>query len=178
MEKVNHPSHYQGNKYECIDVMQDVFGKEAVSDFCKLNAFKYLWRSDQKNGLEDIEKCLWYLNKFIELEKGENMPPLESNEDYELHFGVIIDGELYEVEFLHAIPEESEESEKIDLEEPEDEGEQIDDNFEDSDDYLQYLFDNYARAVRNLYGEESMDSQRLLKDILVRLEGLEDDEKD
>lgn len=29
-DNVNHPSHYQSSKYECIDVMLDVFGKEKV----------------------------------------------------------------------------------------------------------------------------------------------------
>ena len=69
MSNVNHPKHYQGMQYECIDVMVDVFGYEATINFCKLNAFKYLWRSDMKNGKEDIEKANWYLDKLCELER-------------------------------------------------------------------------------------------------------------
>ena len=64
-DNVNHPSHYTG-KYECIDVMQDVFGNEATDNFCLCNAFKYIWRSNKKNGLEDVKKAVWYLNKYIE----------------------------------------------------------------------------------------------------------------
>jgi hypothetical protein len=30
---VEHPSHYISEKYECIDVMKDVFGDEAVENF-------------------------------------------------------------------------------------------------------------------------------------------------
>lgn len=67
-EEINHPSRYAGGKYECIDVMQDVFGAEAVKHFCMLNAFKYLWRAEKKNGVEDIKKAVWYLNKYIELD--------------------------------------------------------------------------------------------------------------
>lgn len=67
-EEINHPSRYAGGKYECIDVMQDVFGVEAVKHFCMLNAFKYLWRAEKKNGIEDIKKAVWYLNKYIELD--------------------------------------------------------------------------------------------------------------
>ena len=67
-DNVNHPSHYCTGKYECIDVMLEVFGKEAVQNFCRLNAFKYLYRSDRKNGIEDINKALWYLNKFVEID--------------------------------------------------------------------------------------------------------------
>lgn len=67
-ETVDHPSHYKDDKYECIEVMIDIFGKEAVKNFCKLNAFKYLWRADKKNGTEDIKKADWYLKKLVELE--------------------------------------------------------------------------------------------------------------
>ena len=66
-EEINHPTRYAGGKYECIDVMTDVFGVDAVKSFCKLNAFKYLWREQNKNGVEDLKKCAWYLDKLIEL---------------------------------------------------------------------------------------------------------------
>ena len=66
-EEINHPTRYAGGKYECIDVMTDVFGEEAVRNFCKLNAFKYLWREQRKNGVEDLQKASWYLDKLIEL---------------------------------------------------------------------------------------------------------------
>lgn len=71
-EEINHPQRYAGGKYECIDVMTDVFGVDAVRNFCKLNAFKYLWREKQKNGVEDIKKAVWYLNKLIELSENIN----------------------------------------------------------------------------------------------------------
>lgn len=66
-EEINHPDRYASGKFECIDVMLDVFGADAVKHFCILNAFKYLWRSEKKNGVEDIRKAVWYLNKYIEL---------------------------------------------------------------------------------------------------------------
>ena len=69
-DNVNHPSHYTG-KYECIDVMQDVFGDDATNDFCLCNAFKYIWRARKKNGLEDVKKAIWYLNKYLELTEKE-----------------------------------------------------------------------------------------------------------
>lgn len=67
-DAVNHPGHYNQGKYECIDVMVDNFGKQAVEHFCLLNAFKYVWRSNYKNGIEDIKKAWWYLDKYLELE--------------------------------------------------------------------------------------------------------------
>lgn len=66
-DNVNHPSHYATSKYECIDVMLEIFGVEAVKTFCLLNAFKYNYRSGRKNGLEDIQKAKWYIDKYIEL---------------------------------------------------------------------------------------------------------------
>lgn len=35
--------------------------------FCICNAFKYIYRASRKNGIEDIMKAKWYLDKFIEL---------------------------------------------------------------------------------------------------------------
>lgn len=46
---VNHPSHYETGSFECIDVMLETQGKEAVMDFCICNAFKYLYRH-KRNG--------------------------------------------------------------------------------------------------------------------------------
>ena len=66
-EEINHPSRYAGGKFECIDIMLDVFGKEAVKHFCLLNAFKYIWRQEKKGGVEDVKKAVCYLNKYIEL---------------------------------------------------------------------------------------------------------------
>lgn len=69
-ENVNHPSHYNRGKLECIDIMEDVFGIDETKAFCKLNAFKYLVRAELKGKeVEDIDKALWYLNKHQELIK-------------------------------------------------------------------------------------------------------------
>jgi len=70
-DNVNHPKHYETGKFECIDVMVETQGKIAVQSYCICAAFKYLYRHMRKNGLEDIKKARWYLDKFIELEEGE-----------------------------------------------------------------------------------------------------------
>lgn len=66
---VNHPKHYNipGRK-ECIEEMIDIFGVDAVKIFCKLNAYKYRYRHEMKNGQEDLDKADWYMNKLLELE--------------------------------------------------------------------------------------------------------------
>jgi hypothetical protein len=64
-DPVNRPAHYTSGGIECIDAMQAAFGAEAVKDFCLCNAFKYLWRHRNKNGVEDLKKARWYLNRLI-----------------------------------------------------------------------------------------------------------------
>jgi hypothetical protein len=64
---VTHPSHYTQGNIQCIDAMEAAFGKEQVAIWCKLNAFKYVWREEHKSGLQDIDKAIWYLNKYKEL---------------------------------------------------------------------------------------------------------------
>ena len=64
-DPVNRPAHYTSGGIECIDAMQAAFGAEVVKDFCLCNAFKYLWRHRNKNGVEDLKKARWYLNRMI-----------------------------------------------------------------------------------------------------------------
>lgn len=66
-DNVNHPSHYETGSFECTDVMLETQGKETVKNFCLCNAFKYIYRHNNKNGLEDIKKAKWYIDKYIEL---------------------------------------------------------------------------------------------------------------
>ena len=70
-DPVNHPSHYETGKFESIDVMVETQGVEAVQNFCICNAFKYIYRHRFKNGVEDIKKAIWYLNKYVELNEEE-----------------------------------------------------------------------------------------------------------
>lgn len=65
---VNHPSHYTQGNIECIDAMKSAFGAAQLATYCKIAAFKYIWRCEYKNGAEDVKKAIWYLNKFLELE--------------------------------------------------------------------------------------------------------------
>ena len=69
MSAVDHPEYYKNEEFECIDVMLATQGKSAVQGFCICNAFKYLYRHRSKNGIEDVKKAVWYLNKFIEMEE-------------------------------------------------------------------------------------------------------------
>lgn len=68
-EQVNHPDHYNQGQYECIAVMESIYGIEATMNFCLLCAFKYTWRTNDKDGLQDIDKAIWYLKKYKELQE-------------------------------------------------------------------------------------------------------------
>ena len=58
---VNHPPHYlqHPSGVECIQITEHM-------GFTLGNAMKYLWRADYKNGVEDLKKAVWYINREIE----------------------------------------------------------------------------------------------------------------
>ena len=66
-DNVNSPSHYtQANGLECIDaITAAVFGKTGIEAVCVANVIKYLWRYELKNGVEDVKKAQWYLNRLV-----------------------------------------------------------------------------------------------------------------
>lgn len=74
-DPVNHPHHYNnspakcecGRRIECIDVTRHM-------NFNVGNAIKYLWRYQDKNGLEDLKKALWYLQDYINMLKTQKEP--------------------------------------------------------------------------------------------------------
>lgn len=73
-DMVNHPPHYNsgkakcecGRRLECIDVTRHF-------NFNLGNAMKYIWRTEHKNGLEDLKKARWYLDD--EIRRLENEKP-------------------------------------------------------------------------------------------------------
>lgn len=60
-DPVNHPRHYTQHPsgVECIEITEHM-------NFCVGNAIKYLWRADEKGGLEDLKKAAWYINREIQ----------------------------------------------------------------------------------------------------------------
>ena len=65
-DTVNKPAHYNQGSIECIDAMQIVLTPEEYRGFLKGNAIKYLWREENKGGIEDLRKAKWYLDRLIE----------------------------------------------------------------------------------------------------------------
>ena len=70
-DAVNHPSHYCTGGIECIDVIKATSqGMDGIEAFCHGNAMKYLFRWKQKNGLEDLKKARWYIDRLIKMKEG------------------------------------------------------------------------------------------------------------
>lgn len=63
---VDHPRHYTQGGIECIDALGaaciNLNGIEAI---CTANAIKYLWRWKDKNGIQDLQKAKWYIERLI-----------------------------------------------------------------------------------------------------------------
>lgn len=70
MSNVEHPQHYRLSiDLEVLDVINLVLSNQEiyVSDSFYLgNVIKYLFRAEQKNGLEDYKKALYYLKKIMD----------------------------------------------------------------------------------------------------------------
>ena len=68
-DMVNHPQHYNAGKYEVIDIIESITNSMELTPFegyCLGNALKYMARFKNKNGIEDLKKAIWYINKLIE----------------------------------------------------------------------------------------------------------------
>ena len=72
---VNHPAHYapifESRPIECIDIAQHL-------DFCRGNAFKYVWRAGLKGepekAIEDCETAKFYMVRVLDPEM--NLPAI------------------------------------------------------------------------------------------------------
>ena len=67
---INHPRHYKGaNGVETIDVIEGFTDPLIWNTGCII---KYICRWRKKNGLEDLKKAQFYLNRLIDIvEKGD-----------------------------------------------------------------------------------------------------------
>lgn len=65
---MNHPSHYTAGGIECIDAITAALTchKNPVYAWLTGQVLKYLWRWPTKNGLEDLKKADFYLDRLIE----------------------------------------------------------------------------------------------------------------
>jgi hypothetical protein len=62
---VNHPQHYTHGGIETIDYLQAKMTKEQFEGYLLGNILKYVSRYSHKNGVEDLQKAEWYIDKLI-----------------------------------------------------------------------------------------------------------------
>ena len=62
-DAISRPKHYNTHPsgIECIEITEHM-------NFCLGNAIKYIWRASLKNGIEDLKKAKWYIEREIERE--------------------------------------------------------------------------------------------------------------
>ena len=72
-DMVNHPQHSTQGGIECIDALKAAtVGKRGIEAVCVANVIKYLWRYEEKNGIEDVRKAKFYIERLLkELEESQ-----------------------------------------------------------------------------------------------------------
>lgn len=68
-DKIDHPPHYNKGDIECIDYILD-----QDLGFVEGNIVKYMVRWKDKDGLDDLKKARWYLNKLIGIVEKNGIP--------------------------------------------------------------------------------------------------------
>ena len=66
-DNVNHPAHYTAGGIECIDAIAAALTcqTDPMRAWLTGQVLKYLWRWPLKNGLEDLKKARFYLDRLI-----------------------------------------------------------------------------------------------------------------
>ena len=59
------PDHYKDSEIECIDAIESSMSKESYKGYLKGSIIKYIWRYENKNGVEDLKKARWFLARLI-----------------------------------------------------------------------------------------------------------------
>ena len=68
-DPVNNPAHYGLGKIECIEYIQDFLTTEEYIGYLRGNIAKYMHRWRYKNGVEDLKKAQWYLDRLVETKR-------------------------------------------------------------------------------------------------------------
>ena len=72
-DMVNKPPHYTAGGIECIDAIGAALSshKDPMGAWLTGQVIKYLWRWPLKNGVEDLKKARFYLDRLIQREESE-----------------------------------------------------------------------------------------------------------
>ena len=70
-DNVNHPPHYNQAGIECLDAIAAATDN-GYEYYLQGNIIKYLWRYRYKNGVEDLKKAQFYLDRLIKAKEGQD----------------------------------------------------------------------------------------------------------
>lgn len=68
-DPVNSPAHYTQGGIETLDILRAKMNTEQFKGFLRGNVIKYITRYEDKNGVEDLKKAEFYLQKLIKVEE-------------------------------------------------------------------------------------------------------------
>ena len=63
------PPPFKSTNLECFEAMVSMLTIDEVRGYLRGNSFKYRWRYNTKNGIEDLKKAQWYEDKLLILEE-------------------------------------------------------------------------------------------------------------
>jgi hypothetical protein len=66
---IHHPAHYTWRGRECVEHLRDWLGHDGYLAYLEGNVQKYLYRWQKKNGIEDLDKAIEYI-ELIKKEAG------------------------------------------------------------------------------------------------------------
>jgi len=101
-DNVNKPEHYTQGNVECIDAIESATtGLTGIVAVCIANVIKYVWRFGRKNGIEDLDKADYYLQRIRTLirnkeTKGTAFEGLQEElqqQEKDRYFSICIDSE-------------------------------------------------------------------------------------
>jgi hypothetical protein len=68
---INKPNHYHKGGTDVLSFVDGKLDRERIAGFHQINVLKYVTRYKEKNGLEDLQKAMFYLKALIDLESKE-----------------------------------------------------------------------------------------------------------
>lgn len=77
-DPVNSPLHYTQGGIECIEAIEEATkGLDGTEAYYIGNVMKYIWRWKHKNGVEDLRKAQWYLDRLVNNLDSKNNPRMK-----------------------------------------------------------------------------------------------------
>jgi len=83
-EKINHPKHYKGNRFEAIDIIEDY-----ELGFNLGNSLKYVLRAGKKDDIiQDLEKAEFYIRREIDRLITERLESTDAMTEQQYHYSI------------------------------------------------------------------------------------------